>query len=105
LPKAASISLAVSSSIDLRSAKAPVDAVGALSAAPVAASGNSQIPMPEYSPETTRYTGPYYLAMVAPVFVLGLGVISTGIYEWIARATCTISLAGKQAFYDLSTSS
>lgn len=29
-----------------------------------------------------RYTGPYYLAMIVPV--LGLGVISSGIYEWIA---------------------
>jgi len=31
-----------------------------------------------------RYTGPYYLAMIAPVLVLGSGVVSSGIYEWIA---------------------
>jgi hypothetical protein len=30
-----------------------------------------------------RYTGPYYLAMIAPVLVLGSGVVSTGIYGWI----------------------
>ena len=31
-----------------------------------------------------RYTGPYYLAMIAPVLVLGSGVVSAGIYGWIA---------------------
>jgi hypothetical protein len=30
-----------------------------------------------------RYTGPYYLAMIAPVLVLGFGLISSGIYAWI----------------------
>jgi len=30
-----------------------------------------------------RYTGPYYLAMTAPVLVLGFGIISSD-YEWIA---------------------
>jgi hypothetical protein len=29
-----------------------------------------------------RYTGPYYLAMIAPVIILG--VTSSGIYQWIA---------------------
>ena len=29
-----------------------------------------------------RYTGPYYLAMIVPVFALGF--ISSSIYEWIA---------------------
>ncbi len=29
-----------------------------------------------------RYTGPYYLAMIVPVLVLGF--ISSGIYEWVA---------------------
>jgi hypothetical protein len=29
-----------------------------------------------------RYNGPYYLAMIVPV--LALGLISSGIYEWIA---------------------
>jgi hypothetical protein len=31
-----------------------------------------------------RYTGPYYLAMIVPVVVLGFAVISSGIYGWIA---------------------
>jgi hypothetical protein len=31
-----------------------------------------------------RYTGPYYLAMAAPVLILGSGVMPSGIYEWIA---------------------
>jgi len=31
-----------------------------------------------------RFTGPYYLAMTAPVIVLGLGMVSAGIYAWIA---------------------
>jgi len=30
-----------------------------------------------------RYTGPYYLAMIAPVLVLGSGVVSAEIYGWI----------------------
>jgi hypothetical protein len=30
-----------------------------------------------------RYTGPYYLAMIAPVLMLGSGVVSAGIYGWI----------------------
>jgi hypothetical protein len=29
------------------------------------------------------YTGPYYLAMIAPVVVLGSGVVSVGIFGWI----------------------
>ena len=31
-----------------------------------------------------RYTGPYYLAMIVPVCVLGVGVVSAGIYGWIS---------------------
>jgi hypothetical protein len=31
-----------------------------------------------------RYTGPYYLAMIAPVLVLGSGVVSAGIHGWVA---------------------
>jgi len=31
-----------------------------------------------------RYTGPYYLAMIAPVLVLGSGIVAAGIYGWIA---------------------
>ena len=30
-----------------------------------------------------RYTGPYYLVMIAPVLMLGFGVISAGIYGWL----------------------
>jgi hypothetical protein len=30
-----------------------------------------------------RYTGPYYLAMIAPVGVLGSGVVCSGIYAWL----------------------
>src|SRR6266849_4769912 len=37
-----------------------------------------------------RYTGPYYLAMIAPVLVLGLGIVSTGIYGWIVLAVLII---------------
>ena len=33
-----------------------------------------------------RYTGPYYLAMIAPVVVLGSGLVSVGIYAWLAMA-------------------
>src|SRR5262249_36866274 len=31
-----------------------------------------------------RYTGPYYLVMIAPVLVLASGVISTGFYTWLS---------------------
>jgi len=33
-----------------------------------------------------RYTGPYYLAMIAPVLVLASGVISADIYAWLSLA-------------------
>jgi hypothetical protein len=33
-----------------------------------------------------RYTGPYYLAMIAPVGVLGSGLVSAGIYAWLVLA-------------------
>jgi hypothetical protein len=33
-----------------------------------------------------RYTGPYYLAMIAPVLVLASGVISVNFYAWLALA-------------------
>lgn len=29
-----------------------------------------------------RYTGPYYFVMIVPVFVFGMGVVSTGICGW-----------------------
>jgi hypothetical protein len=31
-----------------------------------------------------RYTGPYYLAMVLPVLVPALGVVSVDVYGWLA---------------------
>jgi hypothetical protein len=33
-----------------------------------------------------RYTGPYYLAMIAPVVLLGSGVVSGGIFAWLQTA-------------------
>ena len=48
-----------------------------------------------------RYTGPYYLAMIAPVLVLGSGVVSSGIYEWIALesslSAAASSFGGRQS--------
>ncbi len=41
-----------------------------------------------------RYTGPYYLAMIAPTFVFGLGVIDVGIVGWVILA-CVILLGSK----------
>ena len=33
-----------------------------------------------------RYTGPYYLVMIAPVLVLASGVISAEFYAWLSLA-------------------
>ena len=33
-----------------------------------------------------RYTGPYYLAMVAPTLVLGSGAVALGTYGWLGLA-------------------
>jgi hypothetical protein len=44
-----------------------------------------------------RYTGPYYLAMTAPVVALGLGVVSAGIYAWVAL--CVLILAGSKLIW------
>jgi hypothetical protein len=33
-----------------------------------------------------RYTGPYYLAMIVPVVVLGCGLVSAGRYDWLLLA-------------------
>ena len=30
-----------------------------------------------------RYTGPYYLTMIAPTFVLGFGFLSVGLLGWL----------------------
>jgi hypothetical protein len=37
-----------------------------------------------------RYTGPYYLAMIAPVLLLGSAAVSAGIYGWIALAVIIV---------------
>ena len=31
-----------------------------------------------------HYTGPYYLAMVVPVLILGAGIVPLGMYGWLA---------------------
>jgi hypothetical protein len=41
-----------------------------------------------------RYTGPYYLAMIVPVGVLGSGLVPVGIYAWLLLA-CVILLGSK----------
>src|SRR6267154_4727147 len=41
-----------------------------------------------------RYTGPYYLAMIAPVGVLGSGLVADGIYAWLVL-TAVIMLGSK----------
>jgi hypothetical protein len=33
-----------------------------------------------------RYTGPYYLAMIAPVLMLASGAISVDFYAWLSLA-------------------
>jgi hypothetical protein len=37
-----------------------------------------------------RYTGPYYFAMIVPVLVLGVSIISFGFYGWLALAAVII---------------
>jgi hypothetical protein len=37
-----------------------------------------------------RYTGPYYLAMILPVLVLGFDLVSASIYAWLALAALII---------------
>ncbi len=41
-----------------------------------------------------RYTGPYYLAMIVPVVVLGIGVVSAGIYGWISLGVIIVGGSG-----------
>jgi hypothetical protein len=38
-----------------------------------------------------RYTGPFYLAMTAPVIALGWGILSVGISGWIVLGILVIS--------------
>ncbi len=44
-----------------------------------------------------RYTGPYYLAMIAPVLVLALGIISVGFYGWLGLGV--LILAGSKIIW------
>ena len=37
-----------------------------------------------------RYTGPYYLAMIAPVILLASGLIAVNFYGWILLATLIV---------------
>jgi hypothetical protein len=37
-----------------------------------------------------RYTGPYYFAMIVPVLLLASGIISVGLWGWIALAVVII---------------
>jgi hypothetical protein len=41
-----------------------------------------------------RYTGPYFLLMIAPVLVLGFGLASTNIYGWLMLALFILGGAG-----------
>jgi hypothetical protein len=41
-----------------------------------------------------RYTGPYYLVMTAPVLVLGFGITSSDMYEWIALGVVIVGGSG-----------
>jgi hypothetical protein len=38
-----------------------------------------------------RFTGPYYLAMIAPVLAMGTGVLSASLYGWIALSVLIIA--------------
>src|SRR6266566_2714395 len=44
-----------------------------------------------------RYTGPYYLAMIAPVLVLASGPISAGFYAWLGLGL--LILAGSKIIW------
>ena len=44
-----------------------------------------------------RYTGPYYLAMVAPVLVFGSGIVSVDFYGWLVLGV--VILAGSKVIW------
>jgi len=44
-----------------------------------------------------RYTGPYYLAMIAPVLVLASGIVSVDFYGWLVLAV--LILAGAKIIW------
>jgi hypothetical protein len=37
-----------------------------------------------------RYTGPYYLVMIAPVIVFAFGIVSANFYGWLVLAAITV---------------
>jgi hypothetical protein len=37
-----------------------------------------------------RFTGPFYLAMIIPVLVLGSGIVPAGIFAWVALAAVVV---------------
>jgi len=39
-----------------------------------------------------RYTGPFYLSMIAPVLVLAFGIVAVGFYGWLLL--CVLILGG-----------
>jgi hypothetical protein len=41
-----------------------------------------------------RYTGPYYLAMIAPVLVLASDIVSVGVYGWLALGVIILAGSG-----------
>ena len=44
-----------------------------------------------------RFTGPYYLAMILPVLVLGSGIVSVGLHGWIVL--CAVILLGSKVIW------
>jgi hypothetical protein len=44
-----------------------------------------------------RYTGPFYLFMIAPVFLLAVGIGSAGFYGWLILGV--LILAGSSAIW------
>jgi hypothetical protein len=44
-----------------------------------------------------RYTGPYYLAMIAPVLVLAFGIVSADLYGWLLLGA--LILAGSKTIW------
>ena len=44
-----------------------------------------------------RYTGPYYLAMIIPVLILGSGALSVGPYVWLVLGA--LILAGSKIIW------
>ena len=41
-----------------------------------------------------RYTGPYFLAMIVPVMVLGTGLVTVGVLGWISLGVLIVGGSG-----------